>query len=315
MALGFNRKKAAESVPDATPQAPITSSAVTPSALPAPAPGSPLADFDLDDFSALAGTSSPPINASPNTSSNAFSDVASNTSVFEFPETAPDVPLDVPSQVSPTIVSNVSDMSGTGATEAMDFDQLYEIEQRNAAAAIAADTAVLPAPFVPPSASIGEPAVPFYAPQIPIEAEAEKLKKKLPLVPILGILAALALAGGAATYFAGQDSSGDDETAPVLPTKIASRVAPPAPDVPPAPPTSAAVTTKVAPSIAAGANPVNAGIEPAPAQTLLLKALWKRGADAKHRRDYAGARRFWGQGLKIDPNNVGFRQSLAKLPR
>lgn len=52
----------------------------------------------------------------------------------------------------------------------------------------------------------------------------------------------------------------------------------------------------------------------APAVKARLKALWKQGADAKHRNDFAGARRAWSQALKLAPNYPGFAESIAKLP-
>lgn len=51
-----------------------------------------------------------------------------------------------------------------------------------------------------------------------------------------------------------------------------------------------------------------------PAVRARLKALWKQGADAKHRKDYAGARRAWKQALSIAPGYPGFAASIAKLP-
>lgn len=53
----------------------------------------------------------------------------------------------------------------------------------------------------------------------------------------------------------------------------------------------------------------------APAVKARLKVLWKQGADAKHRKDYAGARRAWNQALKLAPGYPGFADSIAKLPR
>ncbi len=50
-------------------------------------------------------------------------------------------------------------------------------------------------------------------------------------------------------------------------------------------------------------------------QSSQLKTLWQAGARAKKRGNYALARRLWTQGLKLDPGNRGFRESLAKLPK
>jgi len=46
-----------------------------------------------------------------------------------------------------------------------------------------------------------------------------------------------------------------------------------------------------------------------------LKKLWIQGANAKHRGDYAGAKRAWGMALKIDPGHYGFQESIDKLPK
>ncbi|PQV63358.1 hypothetical protein B1R32_11213 [Abditibacterium utsteinense] len=278
MALGFNRKKAEESAPDAAPAAPANTSVL------APTPRADVDAFDLEAFS------------TPATESTATKSAA--TSAFDFPETAP-------------TIGNASD---TAETDPLDFDQLFEIEQRNAAAA----KKPAPAPFVPPTSTIDEPAAPFYAPQVPLETEQPK--KKLPLVPILGAVAILALAGGAASYFTRQSAPVENETAPVsnsLPvSSAASNAIPTTPETATSRTVNSTVSTKnEAPRIPQGASPVNPGIAPASAQTSQLKALWKQGADAKHRGDYAAARRFWNQGLKIQPDNAGFRESLAKLAR
>lgn len=46
-----------------------------------------------------------------------------------------------------------------------------------------------------------------------------------------------------------------------------------------------------------------------------LKALWKQGADAKHQRNYNGARQAWGKMLKLRPGHPGVQQAIEKLPR
>jgi Domain of unknown function (DUF5916)/Carbohydrate family 9 binding domain-like len=48
---------------------------------------------------------------------------------------------------------------------------------------------------------------------------------------------------------------------------------------------------------------------------LQLKALWKQGADAKHRGDFEGARRAWQRALQIAPGHPGFQEAIDKLPR
>ena len=56
----------------------------------------------------------------------------------------------------------------------------------------------------------------------------------------------------------------------------------------------------------------------APVATALqaqLKALWKQGADAKHERNYNGARAAWGKMLKLHPGHPGVQEAIEKLPR
>lgn len=305
MALGFNRKKATDAAPDATPNVAPTVAAptvATPTNPPTSA-STPRADdldaFDLEAFSA------------PSTETAASS--STSASAFDFPETTP--------ATAPVAV----DVSGTGANDPLDFDQLFEVEQRNAAAT----KNEAPAPFVPPAATMSEAATPFYPPQTPVVTAPEpQPKKKLPLLPILGALAVLGLAGGAASLLT--RGSSEDETAALVTTPRVPRV--------PSEAAAAAVTTnpapvvaapRVAPQLPSGADPVNPGIAPAPGaavpsssaaavaapQLAQMKALWKLGAAAKKRGDYAGARRIWNQGLQIQPNNIGFQESIAKLPR
>lgn len=56
-------------------------------------------------------------------------------------------------------------------------------------------------------------------------------------------------------------------------------------------------------------------IRPVTATHAKLKAFWKQGAAAKHRGDYAGARRAWVQILRLDPGHPGIQEALNKLPR
>ncbi|RYX85281.1 hypothetical protein EON83_06710 [bacterium] len=72
-------------------------------------------------------------------------------------------------------------------------------------------------------------------------------------------------------------------------------------------------------SIVVGQRPTNnapsatADIDPALASK--LKALWRAGADAKHRRDFQAARTAWGEALRLRPGHPGFQDSINKLPR
>ncbi|MBV9468188.1 MAG: hypothetical protein JO316_17475 [Abitibacteriaceae bacterium] len=46
-----------------------------------------------------------------------------------------------------------------------------------------------------------------------------------------------------------------------------------------------------------------------------LKKLWQEGANAKHSKNYAAARRAWQQALKLSPGWPGFQDAINKLPR
>ena len=52
-----------------------------------------------------------------------------------------------------------------------------------------------------------------------------------------------------------------------------------------------------------------------PTMQAQLKALWKQGADAKHQRNYNGARTAWRKMLKLRPGHPGVQQAIEKLPR
>ncbi len=297
MALGFNRKKTEAGDESA---APANSPVPAPSAPATPAPAADFGAFDeafdLDAFSAIAPSVTPAETASP----------AMSVSAFDLPET----PETISSFAGTTSSTNASAINAN--EDPLDFDQLFEIEQRNAAPNNQA-----PAPFVPASATITEPAAPFFEPQTPVAVSSETPKKKLPLVPILGALAVLGLAGAGAKFFAGQDASEEDETAPILTKRKIPNVVPVSTSAPRAVAPAVAPKTSIstAPANVDTASPGIAPVSVSAAQLVQMKTLWKRGADAKHRGDYASARRLWNQGLKIQPTNTGFRESIAKLPR
>lgn len=46
-----------------------------------------------------------------------------------------------------------------------------------------------------------------------------------------------------------------------------------------------------------------------------LKALWRAGADAKHRGNVKEARSAWEEALRLRPGHPGFREALAQLPK
>jgi len=285
MALGFGRKKPADDISASsdTAAAPVAAHA------PSSPQNSEVDAFDLDAFAA----SPAPVAAASQSSGDSLD------SAFDFPQTEA-------FQVTP---------ADTSEADTLDFDKLYEIEQANAAHIANQNSA--PAPLVPPSARLQEPAVPFYEPQVPVTTEVAP-KKKSPLLPLLGALAILGL-GGAASYLLSQRAPETEEVAPAPASRLPRRAAPPVQSAPPvsAPPVlapRAAAVVKSPPLIAPG-TAVSPGIAPASDKRSQLRAIWKRGAAAKKRGDFAGARRFWNQGLKIQPDNIGFQESIAKLPK
>lgn len=197
------------------------------------------------------------------------------------------------------LLADFSDVSGAEATdgpEPLDFNEMYEVEKKQAIA-----TGKAPAPFVPASmaeAGIPEPETPFYDPQVALPVQPEP-KKKLPLVPIIGLVAVLALGGGAALFFKGSSDSPNDN-----PITVASH------------PSNLGALTPVSPGTST-TLPKTRMIPTVPLTPQLqqqLKALWKQGAAAKRRGDYAGARAAWEKALKLRPNHPGFADSIAQLP-
>jgi cytochrome c-type biogenesis protein CcmH/NrfG len=52
-----------------------------------------------------------------------------------------------------------------------------------------------------------------------------------------------------------------------------------------------------------------------PALKAELSQLWLQGANAKWRKDYAGARRAWTKMLQLRPGHPGVQSAIDKLPR
>jgi hypothetical protein len=59
---------------------------------------------------------------------------------------------------------------------------------------------------------------------------------------------------------------------------------------------------------AVGATPTNS-------KDAAMKRLWDQGAQAKHRGDYAAARKAWKTILELDPHHAGIQEAINKLPR
>lgn len=187
-------------------------------------------------------------------------------------------------------------IESAGESQTLDFNETFAAEQREA---IASGKVAPPPPRVeievPPETGL-------YAPQVAVETP----KKKLPLAPIIGAVLALGVAGAAASFLTRDNSEEEFAAAPPAPAppRQAPRQAPPAPI---APSNANVALSKPAPN--AAPRPLS------PQMKTRLKALWKQGAAAKHRGDYAAARRIWRQGLQVQPNNRGFIESIAKLPK
>ena len=156
-----------------------------------------------------------------------------------------------------------------------------------------------------------------------------KAKGKLPLIPIVGGMLVLAVLGGGLYMMkAGGSSDATDDTAIPTPARPKPRktVEPSATGV--KPPVSVTPAAAVKPVTPAGVPPVNHAASPVPTvkpatsatkepplddMTKKLRKLWEEGRDAKHNKDIAAARKYWEEGLKLAPDNIGFKESLAKL--
>ncbi len=210
---------------------------------------------------------------------------------------------------------------------------------------------VINAPMTPPPMPATGVAPAETAPVGVVPKGVTRLKgrKSSPLIPILGALGLLAVAGGGAMFFlnSSKEAPEPEVTTPVVtrprvaqnpaPTGSAQLVpstesAPPATGLRSASPGIAPAPLPVQPVQGAVRAPVRAPQNPAqptrvasasapsatgsldPAKASRLKALWKVGADAKHRNDFAGARKAWQQALQLVPGHPGFQESINKLP-
>ena len=294
--------------------------------------------FDFDaiarDLEASGGSSpldsllSQPVGTTPAHTSN-----TPGESAFDFP--GPDAPSERPlpepliaprAQVTTVVTATPPTSQMTPASMQAPLPPVMETEQRTA----------LPAPGV-----YGNP--------------NGKPKKSLPLVPLLGALGTLAIVGGGVWFFLKSQSAPiDTDTpappprprvakAPLTPTRPTTLVKPGAPPVssagvPPkttgtalrsgspgiAPPPVAPGATPKLPVIAAPNTPqtgtatakgpsATTGLDPRLAAR--LTALWKAGADAKHRKNFKEARDAWQEALTLHPGHPGFAEAIAKLPK
>lgn len=275
MALGFGRKKAADDA--ATPPEAAESTPLV--VAPTTEENTGAEDtFDLDAFATQLEAG-----AAPQTSLDADFAPSATGSAFDFPE-----PSHAP------VVESASE------SQTLDFNETFAAEQRDAIAS----GKIAPAP---PAEIEAPPETGLYAPQVAVETP----KKKLPLAPIIGAVLALGVAGAAASFLTRDNAeeeftSARSASAPPAPAprQVSPRQAAPAP--------VASSNTNVTPPRPA---PNTAPQQLSPEMKTRLKALWKQGADAKHRGDYKAARRIWQQGLQVQPGNRGFIESIAKLPK
>lgn len=148
-------------------------------------------------------------------------------------------------------------------------------------------------------------------------------RKSFPLPLMLAAIGLLVALGAVGYYVLGSKSAPEDE--PVVATNPALRA--------PMPDGSGPIRAPGAP-----ANAVNQGIAvdgvpiapgaviqtgltgPRPTVPLTpsllkqLKDLWKKGANAKNKKDFAGARAAWTKMLQLRPNHPGVREAINKLP-
>ncbi len=211
--------------------------------------------------------------------------VAPQTSLdANFAPSATGSAFDFPEPNPPPVGEPIGESAGEPRT--LDFNETFAAEQREAIAS----GKVAPAP---PGEIQAPPETGLYAPQIAVEPP----KKKLPLAPIIGAVLALGVAGAAASFLLSDNTEEEFAAVPPAPPRQAT----------PAPPKANEAAPRPVPN--AAPRPLS------PQMKTRLKALWKQGADAKHRGDTNAARRIWQQGLQVQPGNRGFIESIAKLPK
>jgi hypothetical protein len=167
------------------------------------------------------------------------------------------------------------------------------------------------------NAPIVEPVATPATATVVSEQPPTKTKKPFPLVPALGALAVLVIAGGAGWYFS-QSPPEEEPTPIVVPTRKLPEI--PVGASEPVDPSTLPDTTVVkkqpaVPPRPAAVNPsATAATVDNPETLTRLKNLWEQGKDAKARGDYASARKFWELALTIKPGHPGFQESIDKLP-
>ena len=193
---------------------------------------------------------------------------------------------------------------------------------------------------------------PILTSDIAASGGAPAVRRSSPLLPLLGVVALLAALGGVGWLVFG-GASRPETAAPIVaaspslqspggaivpggnaPNGVAIGSSVPAPGAP-----SGAVNqgiavdgVPIAPGVIVAQAPIGAlaprgSLTPRGAATIAvatssvppalakqLAALWKKGADAKHAGNIAGARAAWTQMLRLRPNHPGVQEALDKLP-
>jgi hypothetical protein len=218
-----------------------------------------------------------------------------------------------------------------GNDEELNFDAFADVEQTSSAPAPNVPAPSAPAPSAPetvsfdmadleapPAASAPTAAfnpadstpfdtTPDAAPETPVKPKGGGLKK---LLPLLGLL--LVVAGGAFFWISQQDT-GEDETGDV----VLPAATTPAPATAPTTPAATQASAPRPAATKAGARPVGAQTpangQPDPKVMAQLKSLWKEGAAAKKAGNKAQARQKWQQAVKLARSKPAFSQSATQI--
>lgn len=235
--------------------------------------------------------------------------------------------LSKPADAAPQRTDLPASANGDNAGELPDFDELFAAPEVRAAPQAMPSPEAAPQVMTSPQAEAPALVEPLHAAlPVPIappaasgvagfDVASDAKKKRSRLVFAMGTGVAICVLAGA-TYLLIPHAS--DEIVDTFPPSITSPVQAPKPRIA----SAAAVTKPEAQTSPASASrpvvptPTTAprAVRPAPVSAAQLKALWDKGSEAKHRKDYASARRYWQQALQLSPHHPGFQDSIDKLP-
>ena len=236
-------------------------------------------------------------------------------------------------------------------TEANPFDETPDFGSAPGGIDIEPVAQVVQAPEAATHAPPMTYTAPILTSDLAANGSAPAMKRSLPLPMILGAVGLLAALGGVGYWVT---SAKPEEPAPVVTTNSAvpptadtaalSNSAMPGGTMPggsvaaPGGPSGAvnqgiavdgvpiapgvvvqqAPVGSVAPGTALGTAPAtamgSASSNVTPAMKAQLKALWNKGANAKHSGDFAGARAAWTQMQQLRPGNADVQAAIDKLP-